>query len=248
MSISSCLECFTIIQSEKLLIAAALCICVFCACLSIWFCCRKKNDTGSDICVSGCGNCRELNAQVTNLKRWKIQSDETINALRNDATRKTLSIGILEAKIADQDVTIKNLQKGFNSLCGNESLITLREVCYSLEENVCYELFGPTAVEDLSYRFSNLKENVDQLKRRDEILASMGLNISIFRTLKKAGDTLVHRDRTPISAEELQNLITPRIGSKNSSAFMAALNKYHFIDVAGKVDTFMSPFPNRQAR
>jgi hypothetical protein len=135
MSISSCLECFTIIQSEKLLIAAVLCICIFCACLSIWFCCREKKDTGSRIgfkylvrylrlqllrcnkkcakavaeliviqkkeqqeaaeltmkgakkgklkiymrkicfsrmiCVSGCGNCRELNAQVTNLKRWK---------------------------------------------------------------------------------------------------------------------------------------------------------------------------------
>jgi hypothetical protein len=72
--------------------------------------------------------------------------------------------------------------------------------------------------------------------------------MSIFKTLKKSGDTLVHQDRTPISAVDLQGLVTPRIGSAHSSAFMEALKKYHFIDVAGKVDSFKSPFPNRRAR
>jgi hypothetical protein len=221
------------------------------------------------ICVSGCVNCRELSTQVTNLKRWKTQSDETISVLRNDVTSHTATIASHAMTIANQGTTIAShamriannatkldglqygisaLQKDIHFLIGNDSLITLREVCYSLEENICHDLFGGTAVEDHSYRFSTLKDKPEQFRQCLEMVESMGLQISMFKTLKKSGDTLVHQDRTPLSAAYLQGLITLRIGSVNSSAFMEALKKYHFIDVAGNVDSFKSPFPNRRGR
>ena len=207
------------------------------------------------ICVLSCGKCRELNVQTTDLKRWKTKSDDTLFALRNDVTSHTLTIANQATTISIQATTIHGLrsdisalQMDFSSLLGNDSLITLREVCYSLEENICHDLFGATAVEDHSYRFSTLKNKPERLQKCEETVESMGLDMCILKTLKNSGSTLIHRNRTPISAEELQSLIIPRIGSRSSSAFMEALKKYHFIDVEGKVDTFRSPFPKRRDR
>ena len=61
----------------------------------------------------------------------------------------------------------------------------------------------------------------------------MVLHISFFKTLNKSCDTLVHRDRT-ISAADLQGLITPRIGSINSSVFMEALKNTTSLMLQGK--------------
>ena len=90
---------------------------------------------------------------------------------------------------------------------------------------IFHDIFGPTAIENLSYRFSFLKDKPDQLQRCKEIFESMMLEMSIFRVLKKSGDTLVHKDGTPISAADLQDLIIPRIGSRHSSAFMRRLSR-----------------------
>jgi hypothetical protein len=215
--------------------------------------------------VSGCGNCRKLNAQIKKLKRWMKKSDDTLFALRNDVTSHTLTLLKIANQVmsdANQATTIPNqattirglrsdisaLQMDVNYLFGDVSLIALREVCYSLEENICHDLFGATAVEDHSYRFSTLKNKPERLQKCEEIVESMGLDMCILKTLKSSGNTLVHRTCTPFFVEELQRLIIPRIGSRSASAFMEALEKYRFIDVAGKVDTFRSPFPNRRDR
>jgi hypothetical protein len=59
-----------------------------------------------------------------------------------------MTIANQATKIDGLQSDISALQKDVHFLLGNDSLITLREVCYSLEENICHDLFGATAVEN----------------------------------------------------------------------------------------------------
>ena len=120
-----------------------------------------------------------------------------------------------------------------------DSIITAREISNTLEECICCEIFGPSAKDDVMHRFKYIEDK----DRIDGFLKQNNFARRFFSVLKKAGNVVVHEQRS-ISEAELERTVVGIIGSTSADAFMRLLRKYNMIQ-DGVVDVFKSPFPGR---
>ena len=144
---------------------------------------------------------------------------------------------------------LKKVEDELRTAIGDQDMVTLRELCYSVEEQVCREAFGVCALEDYRYRFKHIKDSEMDRKQVAEILSRFQFEEKHLRIIKKCGDTVVHVNRPTIPAARVQELVFLALRSTiKAQNFMDMLRRYDMVDAAGVVNAFQSPWPGRPER
>jgi len=144
---------------------------------------------------------------------------------------------------------LKKVEDELRTAIGDQDMATLRELCYSVEEQVCREAFGVCALEDYRYRFKHIKDSEIDRKQVAEILSRFQFEEKHLRIIKKCGDTVVHVNRPTIPAARVQELVFLALRSTiKAQNFMDVLRRYDMVDAAGVVNAFQSPWPGRPER
>jgi hypothetical protein len=139
------------------------------------------------------------------------------------------------------------LQDMFTLMTRNRDMVILRELCYTLEEQVCWRAFGYDALKRSQYRFKYLKDGLTRTQVI-RILNEFGLETRHINIIKVNGDSFVHSCRPSISAERVRELLSRSLQSREvAENFMKILECFNMID-AGIVNVFRSPWPNRESR
>lgn len=157
---------------------------------------------------------------------------QRINALSEVKAR---TAQLVEQLCADLD----NFVGPVSALVVKDNIITMREICYRLEEWICLDIVGSGAKGDAMHRFKYIGDK----DRIDGVLKQNNFDRNFLSVLKKSGNVVVHEQRSILEAE-LERTVAGIIGSTSADAFMKLLRKYNMIQ-AGVVDVFKSPFPGR---
>jgi chaperonin cofactor prefoldin len=157
---------------------------------------------------------------------------ERIDALTEEKAKTNQEVMQLHAEV-------DNLVNETKALVEKDNIITMREICNTLEDCICREILGSDAKDNLVYRFKYI-ENKDRI---DSVLKQKNFERGFFPRLKNVGNVIVHEQRSILEAE-LERTVEGIIGSTSADAFMKLLQKYNMIQ-AGVVDAFKSPFPGR---
>lgn len=130
-------------------------------------------------------------------------------------------------------------------LAEGDGKVALREVCLSLEEFICHEVFGSRAKENMMHRFKYIEDQ--QCKKQiDDVLGQLTFARRFFSVLKDAGKRKANvRRLSTIPDTELESIVKGIIGLSKADAFMMILRKYRLINADGAVDVFKSPFQGR---
>ena len=144
---------------------------------------------------------------------------------------------------------LKKVEDELRTAIGDQDMVTLRELCYSVEEQICREAFGFCALEEYRYRFKHIKDSEMDRKQVAEILSIFQFEEKHLRIIKKYGDTVVHVNRPTIPAARVQELVFLALRSTiKAQNFMDVLRRYNMVDAAGVVNAFQSPWPGRPER
>lgn len=133
----------------------------------------------------------------------------------------------------------------FEMLAEADGKVALREVCLSLEESICHEVFGSLAKADMRHRFKYIVDQKSKLQI-DEVLGQLNFAKRFLSVLKDAGKRKTNvRHLSTMPDTELESIVEGIIGLSRADAFMRILRKYGFINADGAVDIFKSPFQGR---
>ena len=144
---------------------------------------------------------------------------------------------------------LKKVEDELKTAIGDQDMVTLRELCYSVEEQVCREAFGFCALEEYRYRFKHIKENEGDRKQVAAILSTFQVEEKHLGIIKKCGDTVVHVNRPTLPAARVQELVFNALrSSTKAQKFMDVLRRYNMVDAAEVVNAFQSPWPGRPER
>ena len=144
---------------------------------------------------------------------------------------------------------LKKVEDELRTAIGDQDMVTLRELCYSVEEQICREAFGVCALEEYRYRFKHIKDSEMDRKQVAEILSIFQFEEKHLTIIKKCGDTVVHVNRPTIPAARVQELVFLALRSTiKAQNFMDVLRRYDMVDAAGVVNAFQSPWPGRPER
>lgn len=144
---------------------------------------------------------------------------------------------------------LKKVEDELRTAIGDQDMVTLRELCYSVEEQICREAFGVCALEEYQYRFKHIKDSEMDRKQVAEILSIFQFEEKHLTIIKKCGDTVVHVNRPTIPAARVQELVFLALRSTiKAQNFMDVLQRYNMVDAAGVVNAFQSPWPGRPER
>ena len=144
---------------------------------------------------------------------------------------------------------LKKVEDKLRTAIGDQDMVTLRELCYSVEEQICREAFGVCALEEYRYRFKHIKDSEMDRKQVAEILSIFQFEEKHLRIIQKCGDTVVHVNRPTIPAARVQELVFLALRSTiKAQNFMDVLRRYNMVDAAGVVNAFQSPWPGRPER
>ena len=100
------------------------------------------------VCSAVCPNCGLL--------------EKRVEALENDNAD-------LRADNVSLRTGLKKVEDELRTAIGDQDMVTLRELCYSVEEQICREAFGVCALEEYRYRFKHIKDNAWDRKQVAEI-------------------------------------------------------------------------------
>jgi hypothetical protein len=147
--------------------------------------------------------------------------------------------------IAELRKKTDNLRKNIEKLAESDGKVALREVCLSLEESICHEIFGSRAKENMMHRFKYIEDQ--QCKKQiDDVLEQLSFERFFFSVLKDAGKRKANVRRLSTMPEtELESIVKGIIGLSQADAFMRILRKYGLVNADGAVDVFKSPFQGR---
>ena len=179
------------------------------------------------VCSAVCPNCGLLEKRVEALEKDNAELRADNAELRADNISLRAGLKKVEDELA--------------------AMVTLRELCYSVEEQVCREAFGVCALEEYRYRFKHIKDSEMDRKQVAEILSIFQFEEKHLRIIKKCGDT--HVNRPTIPAARVQELVFLALRSTiKAQTFMDVLRRYDMVDAAGVVNVFQSPWPGRPER
>ena len=185
----------------------------------------------ADVCVylAVCPNCGLMEKRVEALEK-----DNVVLRTDNVSLRAGLN------KVEDE----------LKTAMGDQDMVTLRELCYSVEEQVCWEAFGFCALEEYRYRFKHIKDNEGDRKQVAAILSTFQVEEKHLGIIKKCGNiSFVHVNRPTLPEARVQELVFNALRSSiRAQKFMDVLRRYNMIDAAGVVNAFQSPWPNRPER
>jgi hypothetical protein len=147
----------------------------------------------------------------------------------------------LKMEVNDLKTKYSNLATELNILKGKDEKLTLREICLTLEQQICAEAIGKkrTRSEDIS-RFHQLQGS--DLQQVTTLLGTLGLTTGVLYKIRKLGTTVAHEDREPITVPTLRSLLNNPSDYKEmkekKQKFIAALYRYKMVDDKERVQTF----------
>ena len=80
---------------------------------------------------------------------------------------------------------LKKVEDELKTAMGDQDMVTLRELCYSVEEQVCREAFGVSALDEYRYRFKHIKDNEGDRKQVAKILSTFQFEEKHLGIIKK---------------------------------------------------------------
>ncbi len=175
--------------------------------------------------------------------------EKRVEALEKDNAVLPIDNVSLRADNVSLRAGLKKVEDELKTALGDQDMVTLRELCYSVEEQVCREAFGSCALEEYRYRFKHIKDNEGDRKQVAEILSTFQFEEKHLGIIKKCGNTLVHVNRPTLPAARVQELVFNALrSSTKAQKFMEMLQRFNMVDAAGVVNAFQSPWPGRPER
>jgi hypothetical protein len=123
-------------------------------------------------------------------KLWTCgREEERVEVLEKDNT-------VLRSDNVSLRAGLKNVEDELKTAMGDQDMVTLRELCYSVEEQVCREAFGFCALEEYRYRFKHIKDNAWDRKQVAEIWSTFqfeGMSLESISALQQVSPRIDHR-------------------------------------------------------
>jgi hypothetical protein len=158
----------------------------------------------------------------------------------------------LRNNIAARRAANSELRSKLAEMTGDPEVATMRELCYSLEEKVCWEALGHDALQDFRYRFKHLKDEDEDRNTIARFLSVFEVDEKHFRMIrkyvKKSGRTTGHVYKSNISAEKVRVLLLEALQSSETVEKFMAMLEWSGMIKDDIVDVFCSPWIGRHER